>query len=1204
SDRGEPASVIETVNENKISLTPVLSQLEQDLNSPSHLRITINTEDKKIEIEQVKVILVYKGRGEPELDSTEESSFKTQLPQITEFTIKNVTVDGVEDKKEGDDKNVKDFEAGVAFDVSNILDKSQVEKRSDADDKEKMKHQNEDAKESEADDAEEILMREIGNLSINENDNNLEEISSLDGIILPTEEDKGYETSLTMTLTDSFKLHQMRYSRSHAWEWTFHYITEGGSGAFRTLAAKFLSRQVAYEFYNKIKECVLTLKAAAAFGKLVSKSRGDALRLTWRRVLLSQDTKVSLVYKCHACGLCFDRPEILLDIHLSKCSPDMKIVKTKCACGLVFDQYNFTHHCQVHRQYTALDVKKIVVRDEKNLDVSGMKEVFMEEMGDYETTGEDSVRNDQSNETIAMNKCEMEAKVANKKVTTNVLAVRKAHRVFVCQCRLCFDRAEFFVKHLSKCSLETKVVKTTCICDLVFDKYNFAYHCAVHRQATMLNVKYIVVRDEGILDISGMIQEFVEDDEINVTENIKAAFMKTVDQSLVFNPVPKYNITQNVDEEKINNHEIICTTEEYNNAEKEDKAKYVIAENQNTLHEIHSSNEEIIGSQENNTDRSQAVSSNALKEVIVSTKSMNKEHFEVHDELTKKNDADMGPSHIDKKVGKTILTTEEQQHRNSDTDVIEPEKKISYITEKTPAEDENLENITNENKHEEKITHDKIVTTAVNTIDHSPDTEGKEIVNSIINAQKINVTINNSIDNKDTKHLIEENKTNEIQEPFNNAILQNDVDVIVLTETWLRTDDEVKRAELDDYKHYFSIRNGKDGGGVSIYAKANLLPSLTVSKYQGGINFLWVHLNTEGLDIGGIYNPGGDTDGMQFLKEYSDQLKQMREAIVFGDFNIDLLKSESKTRNYLNTLDQAGFILLNKIHVGYSTRKTETSSTIIDHASSNLNSSEYKFHLAITASESDSSPRNNEPRWNPNKDTRQVTEDSSAASNNRDTTGSKNASESKTRRSKRNPAEKEFMCQFCENLYVYPMNYIKHLNNVHGYTGRVDDYSIVRRCPNCRVPCRRKAYNRHVRRCTEYRNKHKSFSQATTSTRVRDDRGDRDSDGQSSRSEDRSSNGRGSSDDNSSNDNGSSSGDDSSSSGDDSSSSDDEENNCDDAKKNAYNIMKELISSSDDMLSREIVSRCSRDWLEDSVSDGGSAPSNIAQRRFELMPSN
>ncbi|KAI8431617.1 hypothetical protein MSG28_016096, partial [Choristoneura fumiferana] len=1003
SDRGEPASVIETVNENKISLTPVLSQLEQDLNSPSHLRITINTEDKKIEIEQVKVILVYKGRGEPELDSTEESSFKTQLPQITEFTIKNVTVDGVEDKKEGDDKNVKDFEAGVAFDVSNILDKSQVEKRSDADDKEKMKHQNEDAKESEADDAEEILMREIGNLSINENDNNLEEISSLDGIILPTEEDKGYETSLTMTLTDSFKLHQMRYSRSHAWEWTFHYITEGGSGAFRTLAAKFLSRQVAYEFYNKIKECVLTLK-----------SRGDALRLTWRRVLLSQDTKVSLVYKCHACGLCFDRPEILLDIHLSKCSPDMKIVKTKCACGLVFDQYNFTHHCQVHRQYTALDVKKIVVRDEKNLDVSGMKEVFMEEMGDYETTGEDSVRNDQ-----------------------------------------------------------------------------------IHRQATMLNVKYIVVRDEGILDISGMIQEFVEDDEINVTENIKAAFMKTVDQSLVFNPVPKYNITQNVDEEKINNHEIICTTEEYNNAEKEDKAKYVIAENQNTLHEIHSSNEEIIGSQENNTDRSQAVSSNALKEVIVSTKSMNKEHFEVHDELTKKNDADMGPSHIDKKVGKTILTTEEQQHRNSDTDVIEPEKKISYITEKTPAEDENLENITNENKHEEKITHDKIVTTAVNTIDHSPDTEGKEIVNSIINAQKINVTINNSIDNKDTKHLIEENKTNEIQEPFNNAlhqfhmtfqsiccnlelikhhhdlpkrtlnffyanacsilkkgkldklkgilkILQNDVDVIVLTETWLRTDDEVKRAELDDYKHYFSIRNGKDGGGVSIYAKANLLPSLTVSKYQGGINFLWVHLNTEGLDIGGIYNPGGDTDGMQFLKEYSDQLKQMREAIVFGDFNIDLLKSESKTRNYLNTLDQA----------------------------------------------------------------------------------------------------------------------------------------------------------------------------ATTSTRVRDDRGDRDSDGQSSRSEDRSSNGRGSSDDNSSNDNGSSSGDDSSSSGDDSSSSDDEENNCDDAKKNAYNIMKELftwffnfinyyrISSSDDMLSREIVSRCSRDWLEDSVSDGGSAPSNIAQRRFELMPSN
>ncbi|CAB3246280.1 unnamed protein product [Arctia plantaginis] len=180
------------------------------------------------------------------------------------------------------------------------------------------------------------------------------------------------------------------------------------------------------------------------------------------------------------------------------------------------------------------------------------------------------------------------------------------------------------------------------------------------------------------------------------------------------------------------------------------------------------------------------------------------------------------------------------------------------------------------------------------------------------------------------------------------ASFQTSMHMIILTETWFKNEEMAKRFQIPEYTHYYNFRKDKRGGGVSIFVHNNLKHHPVEDYCIQHKHYLWIHVSKFCLDIGAIYNP--DKSNMaDFIETYSHQLATKRRAIVFGDYNLDLLDPNNLyTRKYKDTLKENGFKILNKINAKYCTRETTTTKTIIDHVCSNLKDND--FHFAIIES--------------------------------------------------------------------------------------------------------------------------------------------------------------------------------------------------------------------------------------------------------------
>lgn len=150
--------------------------------------------------------------------------------------------------------------------------------------------------------------------------------------------------------------------------------------------------------------------------------------------------------------------------------------------------------------------------------------------------------------------------------------------------------------------------------------------------------------------------------------------------------------------------------------------------------------------------------------------------------------------------------------------------------------------------------------------------------------------------------------------------IPNNVHVILVTETWIRNEEQALQLQIPNYSHYYNYRTDIGGGGVSAYVHNNLKHSLSESVYVGGNNYLWIQLEKYGIEVGVVYNPG-HTNFKQFLEVYESQLQKRRRAMVFGDFNIDLLTKDSETKRYYQLLKQTRYKIINKISKKYYTRK-------------------------------------------------------------------------------------------------------------------------------------------------------------------------------------------------------------------------------------------------------------------------------------------
>jgi len=160
--------------------------------------------------------------------------------------------------------------------------------------------------------------------------------------------------------------------------------------------------------------------------------------------------------------------------------------------------------------------------------------------------------------------------------------------------------------------------------------------------------------------------------------------------------------------------------------------------------------------------------------------------------------------------------------------------------------------------------------------------------------------------------------------------------VIIFTETWFEFG---STAIIHGYRGYHSYRNGRLGGGVSIYILDTLqstqIHSLTLNSELFEVCAARINLDANVLNIVGVYLPPNNADfnlrltGLVTLLEDSGVL----DGVVYmaGDFNIDMLSSTGRSRQFSDAMRSMSLVPL----ISLPTRLTENSETLIDNIWSN-----------------------------------------------------------------------------------------------------------------------------------------------------------------------------------------------------------------------------------------------------------------------------
>lgn len=162
-------------------------------------------------------------------------------------------------------------------------------------------------------------------------------------------------------------------------------------------------------------------------------------------------------------------------------------------------------------------------------------------------------------------------------------------------------------------------------------------------------------------------------------------------------------------------------------------------------------------------------------------------------------------------------------------------------------------------------------------------------------------------------------------------IVQENFDIIGLTETWLSDNDFEDELHIEGYKF---IRRDRDtrGGGVGVYLKSGLDWELLNFHSLNSLEQLWVRISVRSkkIIIGILYRPPNSSI-IDFIGAFENSLSEVTvacdEVICCGDTNINFLDlNNRKTSLFMDCIDSFNL----KQVINSPTRVTGTSSTLID----------------------------------------------------------------------------------------------------------------------------------------------------------------------------------------------------------------------------------------------------------------------------------
>ena len=173
-----------------------------------------------------------------------------------------------------------------------------------------------------------------------------------------------------------------------------------------------------------------------------------------------------------------------------------------------------------------------------------------------------------------------------------------------------------------------------------------------------------------------------------------------------------------------------------------------------------------------------------------------------------------------------------------------------------------------------------------------------------------------------------------LNNPSNNA-----PSLIGLTETWLDSDSNIPFA-LQNYDYIFNNRQVRRGGGVALYISKdfnfNICNEFSIS--NDILESLFIEIFVPGrksIMVGVIYRPPNG-NSQDFLLQLGNFLKDPffnnKDCFLMGDYNINLLKNDNISHDFLELFLSASFLPL----ISKPTRVTPQSATLIDNIFSNV----------------------------------------------------------------------------------------------------------------------------------------------------------------------------------------------------------------------------------------------------------------------------
>ena len=173
------------------------------------------------------------------------------------------------------------------------------------------------------------------------------------------------------------------------------------------------------------------------------------------------------------------------------------------------------------------------------------------------------------------------------------------------------------------------------------------------------------------------------------------------------------------------------------------------------------------------------------------------------------------------------------------------------------------------------------------------------------------------------------------------ALLNNPVDIITLSETWLNPKLDSAVVAIPGYKQYRLDRKGpckkERGGGLLIYVKNSLaleIKELThLNSLNGDLECQWIEIEREharNVLICNLYRPPTGTVKEVFLALNTTiaAIKvNKKDLFILGDFNIDYTNLNSPARKHLTLFEKVNNLTQ---HIKTATRATKNTSTLLD----------------------------------------------------------------------------------------------------------------------------------------------------------------------------------------------------------------------------------------------------------------------------------